>query len=85
MYRKSPAKPEDHGRYKHLDRVTSGRNSDSNASRRRFADYIEGLVGGIVPLHDYCTGLLPGPQRTAPKHQPLLQLSPTRRGRIRRC
>ena len=65
---------------------------ESNASRLRFETYIEELVSvighadRIVPLHDYCTGLLlPGerksveplaaltdPQRTASKHQSLL-------------
>jgi len=64
----------------------------SEASRLRFEAYIDGLVSVIghadrvVPLHDYCTGLLlPGerksvepmaaltdPARTAPKHQSLL-------------
>ncbi len=65
---------------------------ESNASRLRFEAYIEQLASVIghadrvVPLHDYCTGLLlPGerksvepmaaltaPARTAPKHQSLL-------------
>ena len=65
---------------------------ESHASRLRFEAYIEELVSVIghadrvVPLHDYCTGLLlPGerksvepmaaltaPARTAPKHQSLL-------------
>jgi SRSO17 transposase len=65
---------------------------ESDASRLRFEAYIDDLVGVIghadrvVPLHDYCTGLLlPGerksvepmaaltaPARTAPKHQSLL-------------
>jgi len=64
----------------------------SEASRVRFEAYIDDLVSVIghadrvVPLHDYCTGLLlPGerksvepmaaltdPARTAPKHQSLL-------------
>jgi SRSO17 transposase len=64
----------------------------SEASRLRFEAYIDDLVSVIghadrvVPLHDYCTGLLlPGerksvepmaaltaPARTAPKHQSLL-------------
>ena len=64
----------------------------SEASRLRFAAYIDDLVSVIdhadrvVPLHDYCTGLLlPGarksvepmaaltdPARTASKHQSLL-------------
>jgi SRSO17 transposase len=64
----------------------------SEASRLRFESYIEELASVIghadrvVPLHDYCTGLLlPGerksvepmaaltaPARTAPKHQSLL-------------
>ena len=65
---------------------------ESNASRLRFEAYIEQLANVIghadrmVPLHDYCTGLLlPGerksvepmaaltaPARTAAKHQSLL-------------
>jgi len=65
---------------------------ESDASHLRFEAYIDDLVGVIghadrvVPLHDYCTGLLlPGerksvepmaaltaPARTAPKHQSLL-------------
>ncbi len=65
---------------------------ESNVSRWRFEGYIDELVSVIrdadrvVPLHDYCTGLLlPGerksvdpmaaltaPARTAPKHQSLL-------------
>ena len=65
---------------------------ESNASRLRFEAYIEQLASVIghadrmVPLHDYCTGLLlPGerksvepmaaltaPARTAAKHQSLL-------------
>lgn len=65
---------------------------ESNASRLKFEAYIDELVSvighsdRIVPLHDYCTGLLlPGerksvepmaalvsPARTAPKHQSLL-------------
>jgi SRSO17 transposase len=65
---------------------------ESNASRLKFEAYIDELVSVIghadrvVPLHDYCTGLLlPGerksvepmaallsPARTAPKHQSLL-------------
>jgi SRSO17 transposase len=65
---------------------------ESNASRLRFESYIEQLASVIghadrmVPLHDYCTGLLlPGerksvepmaaltaPARTAAKHQSLL-------------
>jgi len=64
----------------------------SEASRLRFEAYVDDLVSVIghadrvVPLHDYCTGLLlPGerksvepmaaltdPARTAPKHQSLL-------------
>ena len=64
----------------------------SDASRSRFEAYVKDLAGVIghadrvVPLHDYCTGLLlPGerksvepmaaptaPARTAPKHQSLL-------------
>ena len=64
----------------------------SEASRLRFEAYIDGVASVIghadrvVPLHDYCTGLLlPGerksvepmaaltaPARTAPKHQSLL-------------
>jgi len=64
----------------------------SEASRLRFESYVEDLAGVIghadrvVPLHDYCTGLLlPGerksvepmaaltaPARTAAKHQSLL-------------
>jgi SRSO17 transposase len=65
---------------------------ESNASRLKFEAYIDELVSiighadRVVPLHDYCTGLLlPGerksvepmaalvsPARTAPKHQSLL-------------
>ena len=65
---------------------------ESDASRLRFEAYIDELASVIghadrmVPLHDYCTGLLlPGerksvepmaaltaPARTAPKHQSLL-------------
>ena len=65
---------------------------ESNASRLRFESYIDqlarviGHADRVVPLHDYCTGLLlPGerksvepmaaltaPARTAPKHQSLL-------------
>ena len=65
---------------------------ESNASRLRFEAYIDQLASVIghadrmVPLHDYCTGLLlPGerksvepmaaltaPARTAAKHQSLL-------------
>jgi SRSO17 transposase len=64
----------------------------SEASRLRFESYVEdvasviGHADRVVPLHDYCTGLLlPGdrksvepmaaltaPARTAPKHQSLL-------------
>src|SRR6266702_1885170 len=64
----------------------------SEASRLRFESYVEDLAGVIghadrvVPLHDYCTGLLlPGerksvepmaaltaPARTAAQHQSLL-------------
>ena len=64
----------------------------SESSRLRFESYIQDLASAIghadrvVPLHDYCTGLLlPGdrksvepmaaltaPARTAPKHQSLL-------------
>jgi SRSO17 transposase len=78
---------------------------ESDASRQRFKAYISELVSVIghadrvVPLNDYCTGLLllgerksvepmaavTAPARAAPKHQSLLHLSPMHHGRTRPC
>jgi SRSO17 transposase len=78
---------------------------ESDASRQRFEAYISELVSVIghadrvVPLNDYCTGLLllgerksvepmaavTAPARAAPKHQSLLHLSPMHHGRTRPC